>query len=226
MNEEKEKGLLDEDNEFLKSLEQIDDDNDKVGGQDDKGEELTEEEQRQKNKDAEEARKRREEEARVKAEEEAKLKAEEEARIKAEEEAKGKDGDVDTNTNSPQQQVRDFSTKYPEVDLRELDNDKDFQEYLKGKWHKGGDSITTIYENYVNFASRISNRAKEEVESKFRRSTPNLKGSGGSGGTSGVGLYSKEEVEALREKMPTMTPKEYDRIEKKYNESVSYHNKK
>ena len=123
----------DDDNEFLKSLEEIDDE--------EKGDEPNEEAKaealRIKNKNAEEARKRRESEAKAKAE----AKAKEEAQVVNEE----------SKEITPQQQVKDLITKYPNLDLGELDTNENFQEYLQGKWVKGGKSITEIYEAYLGY---------------------------------------------------------------------------
>lgn len=200
----------DDDNEFLKSLEEIDDE--------EKGDEPNEEAKaealRIKNKNAEEARKRRESEAKAKAE----AKAKEEAQVVNEE----------SKEITPQQQVKDLITKYPNLDLGELDTNENFQEYLQGKWVKGGKSITEIYEAYLGYEARLTKQDKAEVEKQYqRKSTPSLRGSsGGTGGTTKVeDVYTKEELESLSAKMPYMNPKQYASIEEKYERSIKYHRK-
>lgn len=209
-----EKNLEDDDNKFLASLEELENDSDE-----DKQAELRkkeEEEQRQKNKDAEEARKRREAEAKeAKAEEETK-----ETQTEIPKEEKGLE---------PREQVKELAKKYPDLDLRELDSDVDFQEYSKGKWVEGGKSITEIYEDYVSFRARISKEEKQVIEQRYAKKTgPSLKGS--SGGTGGTGvsddIYTIEELETLSKKMPYMNPKEYQSISSKYEKSIKYHKNK
>lgn len=207
------KETLNEDNEFLKSLEEIDEVEKNKDNEVD--EEKLKEEQEEKNRNAEEARKRRELEAKQKQEEEEQKKVEEE---------KPKEEVV-----SPQKQVKDLTTKYPELDLANLDSDQNFQEYLKGKWVKGGDSITTIYEKYLDFEARVTKNSKEEVEKKFKKpSTPSLKGgSGGNGSNGGTNdVYSIQEMNELTRKMPNMNPQQYKKVEEKYNRSYAYHKNK
>lgn len=206
----------DEDNEFLKSLEEID--NQEKGDEpDDEDEEAKAEALRIKNKNAEEARKRRESEAKAKAE----AKAKEEKANKAKEETQ-------VEEITPQQQVKDLITKYPNLDLGELDKNENFQEYLQGKWVKGGKSITNIYEAYLGYEARLTKKDKLEVEKQYqKKSTPSLKGSsGGTGGTTKVeDVYTREELESLSAKMPYMNPKQYASIEEKYERSIKYHKK-
>lgn len=213
----------DEDNEFLKSLEEIDNQEEGDEPNDDEDEEAKAEALRIKNKNAEEARKRRESEARAKAE----AKAKEEAESKSKEEKP--EADDETKEITPQQQVKDLITKYPTIDLGELDKNENFQEYLQGKWVKGGKSITEIYEAYLGYEARLTKKDKLEVEKQYqKKSTPSLKGSsGGTGGTTKVeDVFTKEELESLSAKMPYMNPKQYASIEEKYERSIKYHKKK
>lgn len=211
-----------DDNEFLKSLEEIDNQEKGDEPNDDEDEEAKAEALRIKNKNAEEARKRRESEAKAKAE----AKAKEEEANKAKEKTQVEDEEVEEIT--PQQQVKDLITKYPTIDLGELDNNENFQEYLQGKWVKGGKSITEIYEAYLSYEARITKQDKAEVEKQYqKKSTPSLRGSsGGTGGTTKVeDVYTKEELESLSAKMPYMNPKQYASIEEKYERSIKYHRK-
>lgn len=207
-----------DDNEFLKSLEAIDNEE---GDEPNDDEETKAEALRIKNKNAEEARKRRESEAKAKA------KAKEEEANKAKEETQVED--EKSKEIAPQQQVKDLITKYPNLDLGELDNNENFQEYLQGKWVKGGKSITEIYEAYLGYEARLTKQDKVEVEKQYqKKSTPSLKGSsGGTGGTTKVqDVYTKEEMESLSAKMPYMNPKQYASIEEKFERSIKYHRKK
>lgn len=220
-----------DDNAFMKSLEEY---------RDDSNQEKNEEEaQRLKNQNAEEARKRREAEAKAKLEQEAKAKEEQEAREKAEKEAKAKaeleaqKGEessgskevvVDTRQEDVKAQVKELVTTHPNLDLRELDNDVDFQEYLKGKWEKGGPTITQIYNNYLNFRSRISKEEVAEIEKKYnKKSTPSLRSGGASGQAQTSDVYSVEEIAQLTSRLPYMNPKEYSAIEKKLSLSIKFH---
>lgn len=207
-----EKELEDDDNKFLASLEELDENtSDNEAGKADEAAKKAEEEQRRKNKDAEEARKRREAEAK---------KAKKADTPDTPDEEKGKD---------PREQVRELVKKYPDLDLRELDEDVDFQEYSKGKWVAGGKSITEIYEDYVRFRARISKEEEEVVKQRYtRKSGPSLKGSsGGTGGTQkSDDIFTMEELESLSKKMPYMNPKEYQSIASKYEKSIKYHKNK
>jgi hypothetical protein len=206
-----EKELEEDDNKFLASLEELDEDtSDNETGEDDEAAKK-EEEQRRKNKNAEEARKRREAEAK---------KANATDTPDTPDEEKGMD---------PREQVRELVKKYPNLDLRELDEDVDFQEYSKGKWVAGGKSITEIYEDYVKFRARISKEEEEVVKQRYtRKSGPSLKGSsGGTGGTQKTDdIFTMEEMEALSKRMPYMNPKEYQSIASKYEKSIKYHKNK
>lgn len=207
-----EKELEEDDNKFLASLEELDENtSDNEAGEADEAAKKEEEEQRRKNKDAEEARKRREAEAK---------KAKTDDTPDTPDEEKGMD---------PREQVRELVKKYPDLDLRELDEDVDFQEYSKGKWVAGGKSITEIYEDYVSFRARISKEEEEVVKQRYaRKSGPSLKGSsGGTGGTQKTDdIFTMEEMESLSKRMPYMSPKEYQSISSKYEKSIKYHKNK
>lgn len=210
-----EKELEDDDNKFLASLEELDEDtSDNEAGKADEAAKKAEEEQRRKNKDAEEARKRREAEAK---------------KAKEAKTADTPDTPDEKKGMDPKEQVRELVKKYPDLDLRELDEDVDFQEYSKGKWVAGGKSITEIYEDYVSFRARISKEEEEVVKQRYaRKSGPSLKGSsGGTGGTQkSDDIFTMEELESLSKRMPYMNPKEYQSISSKYEKSIQYHKNK
>jgi len=210
-----EKELEDDDNKFLASLEELDEDtSDNEAGKADEAAKKAEEEQRRKNKDAEEARKRREAEAK---------------KAKTANTPNTPDTHDEEKGMDPKEQVRELVKKYPDLDLRELDEDVDFQEYSKGKWVAGGKSITEIYEDYVSFRARISKEEEEVVKQRYaRKSGPSLKGSsGGTGGTQkSDDIFTMEELESLSKRMPYMNPKEYQSISSKYEKSIQYHKNK
>jgi hypothetical protein len=210
-----EKELEDDDNKFLASLEELDEDtSDNEAGKADEAAKKAEEEQRRKNKDAEEARKRREAEAK---------------KAKTADKPDTPDTPDEKKGMDPKEQVRELVKKYPDLDLRELDEDVDFQEYSKGKWVAGGKSITEIYEDYVSFRARISKEEEEVVKQRYaRKSGPSLKGSsGGTGGTQkSDDIFTMEELESLSKRMPYMNPKEYQSISSKYEKSIQYHKNK
>lgn len=210
-----EKELEDDDNKFLASLEELDEDtSDNEAGEADEAAKKAEEEQRRKNKDAEEARKRREAEAK---------------KAKTANTPDTPDTPDEKKGMDPREQVRELVKKYPDLDLRELDEDVDFQEYSKGKWVAGGKSITEIYEDYVRFRARISKEEEEVVKQRYaRKSGPSLKGSsGGTGGTQkSDDIFTMEELESLSKRMPYMNPKEYQSISSKYEKSIQYHKNK
>lgn len=217
-----------DDNEFLRSLEEIDNEESQENQDDEKAK--AEEELKIKNKNAEEARKRREAEAKAKAEAEEKEEAKKEnPKTKEEEEDSDEDeddDDVKTKELTPQEQVKELANKHPDVDLGELDRNKDFQEYLQGKWHKNGKTITEIYEAFIDFETRISKKEKKEIESKYKKSGPSIKGGGGNGGNGkDEQIYSMEELQSISEKMPFMKPSEYAKIEEKFERSVKHHKK-
>jgi colicin import membrane protein len=210
-----EKELEDDDNKFLASLEELDEDtSDNEAGKADEAAKKAEEEQRRKNKDAEEARKRREAEAK---------------KAKTADKPDTPDTPDEKKGMDPKEQVRELVKKYPDLDLRELDEDVDFQEYSKGKWVAGGKSITEIYEDYISFRARISKEEEEVVKQRYaRKSGPSFKGSsGGTGGTQkSDDIFTMEELESLSKRMPYMNPKEYQSISSKYEKSIQYHKNK
>lgn len=182
-----------EEDDFLASLEELDREE--------------QEEQREKNRNAEEARKRRERQAKGKAEQE-----------QAEDVSKGGDeSEVDTESKDDdiRKQFEEFAEKYPDVGLTGLKEDKDFNEYIDGKWEKGGKTLTELYGAYVDFRTRLSHNER-------RTATPSLKGSS----SSSVGndeYFTKEELAEIKAKMPYMSSKQYNAIAEKYKNSVKYH---
>jgi len=182
-----------EEDDFLASLEELDREE--------------QEEQREKNRNAEEARKRRERQAKEKAEQE-----------QAEDVSKGGDeSEVDTESKDDdiRKQFEEFAEKYPDVGLTGLKEDKDFNEYIDGKWEKGGKTLTELYGAYVDFRTRLS-------QNERRTATPSLKGSS-SASVGNDEYFTQEELTQIKAKMPYMSSKQYNAIAEKYKNSVKYH---
>ena len=208
----------DDDDDFIKALLSDDDDDD------------DDEVQRQKNRDAEAARKRREAEAKAKAEEEAKKKAEEEARVKAEQEAKLKaEEEAKAKDENPQKQLGkqlvDFHEKYPDIDLKQLDNDVAFKKFIDGKI-LGKKDFTALYEDYLEIKSNISGKAVEEVSRNYNKQKASSGSSKGSSNPDTGSLYSQKELQEIERRLPFMSAKEANAIMSKYTKSVDYHSKK
>lgn len=209
----------DDDDDFIQTLENLDKEDEEEEKRKKEGEE---EALRIKNKNAEEARKRREAEEKARLEEEEAKRLEEEGNEEKEEKPESTQGVA----KDAKEQVKDLAAKYPDLDLKELDTNQDFQAFLDGKWHQGGKSITEIYEDFIGFQSRVTKKTKEEVENSYKRNpTPGIKGSGGGtgGATKVEDVFSIEEIQAITEKLPTMNPRQYDEIEKKLERSIAHH---
>lgn len=241
-NDEKKQQEL-QDDEFIDSLLNEDEDKDeskdsekKTESQDgagepssdskDKGkdEQLSEEEQRQKNKDAEAARKRREAEAKAKEEAEKKAKEEKqkEADSKAEKERKDKE-QRSANESKLGEQLAEFKRKYPKVDLGELDNDKSFKKYIDGKL-LGKKDFTSLYEEYVDFRSEITQSDRESVE-KNHRKAQSSSGPAKSGSTESTDIYSEQELREMAAKLPFLHGKKEDEVREKLLRSAEYYEK-
>jgi hypothetical protein len=227
-----------EDEEFINSL---------LGEEEGDPEETEEEkakreEELQKNKNAEEARKRREAEAKKKLEEEAKAKLEAEAKAKLEEEKakleaeakekaeKTKESNKEKETQKEEkiatlgEQISKFKEKYPNVELKTLDNDKAFRKYIDGKL-LAKKSFTELYEEFIDFKSEITMVEKETIEKNYIKSNSSA-GPLKSNPNDVAEVYTEQELEEITRKMPTMRPSEVDKIYAKFKKSVSYYENK
>lgn len=209
-----------DDDEFIESLLGKDDD------------ELDEEEKRRKNKDAEEARKRREakakekkEEEERKAKEEADKKAKEDAKAKEEEDkAKAKEEERADKVNTLGEQLVNFKTKHPDVDIAELDKDKAFKTFIDGKL-LGKKDFTQLYEEYIEFRSDISGVGKEDVEKNFRKAQSSS-GSSRQGSDNLQGeIYTQEEMKRIADRLPFMSQQEAEKVGEKLDKSIAYYEK-
>jgi hypothetical protein len=204
---------------------------------DDPKDETSEEEQRQKNKDAEEARKRRE----------AELKAKEEAEKKAKEESEAKEKEVEAKVDTPVakeekkpepekktdqvnqlgEQLVQFKNRYPQVDLPALDKDTNFKKFINGKL-LGKQDFIELYEDYIELTSSISGKTQEELkknhEIKAKASSGTSKPAGKADAVAEV--YSQDELDKLVKRIPLMSDNEVKKIQEKFNRSVEYYKKK
>lgn len=231
-----------EDDEFINSLLGEEEDPEETDE-----EKAKKEEELQKNKNAEEARKRREAEAKKKLEEEAKAKleaeakakleeekakaeAEAEAKAKAEKEAKEKESNKEKETQKEEkvatlgEQISKFKEKYPNVELKALDNDKAFRKYIDGKL-LGKKDFTELYEEFVDFKSEITSVEKETIEKNYIKANSSA-GSLKSNPNDIAEVYTEQELEEITRKMPTMRPSDVDKIYAKFKKSVSYYENK
>lgn len=223
-----------EDDEFINSL--LGEEGDPEETEEEKAKR---EEELQKNKNAEEARKRREAEAKKKLEEEAKAKLEAEAKAKLEEEKakleaeakekaeKAKESNKEKETQKEEkiatlgEQISKFKEKYPNVELKTLDNDKAFRKYIDGKL-LAKKSFTELYEEFIDFKSEITMVEKETIEKNYIKSNSSA-GPLKSNPNDVAEVYTEQELEEITRKMPTMRPSEVDKIYAKFKKSVSYY---
>lgn len=120
------------------------------------------------------------------------LKSEKKAKIE-EAEAKRKQ---DENFNT---QVAEFKEKHSEINLSLLEKDEDFIEYATGRTG----SLTTLYEGYVKFTSRLKEKTSDEVATKFKVKELSSTGSGkGSPEGGDYGLSERQKELAKQNKIP------------------------
>jgi len=183
------------------------------------------EEQRRKNKDAEEARKRRAAEAKAKADAEAAKQAELQAKVAEPAEAKPvEEKPVEQpkqDVNKLGQQLVDFKSKYPEIDLAQLDGDKAFKKYIDGKL-LGKKDFTALYEEYVELKSEITGVEQKVIKTNYQKAQSSS-GSSVSPVANRGEVFSEEELRKIASRLPTMNPKEAAKIEEKLKKSIAYY---
>lgn len=188
------------------------------------------EEELRKNKNAEEARKRREAEAKQKKEAEAKQTVEQpaptnkpvNAEVKPEKTAEPAPDQKVEQVNKLGEQLVQFKTKYPDVDLAKLDGDKSFKRFIDGKL-MGKKDFTKLYEEYQEFRNEMGLQAQNQnSQIKAQAST----GSPVSTASTGTDVFSEDELRRVSEKLPFMSPKEAAKIEAKFKRSIDYYDNK
>jgi len=210
-----------EDEQFINSLL----------GADEEEAKKTEEAQRIKNKNAEEARKRREAEAKQKAEakvEEPKVEAKEEVKV---EEKKPepvveevKEEPKKNNVNRLGEQLVQFKQKYPQVDLEQLDKDTVFKRYIDGKL-LGSKDFTALYEEFVGFKAELSGVESQAIQRNYIKAQSSS-GSSTSTSTTSGDVYSEDEMRQISSKLPLMNPRDVAKVEEKLKRSIAYYDKK
>lgn len=199
--------------------------------------ELTEEEKRLKNKNAEEARKRREAEAKAPKQPEAPV-----VETKPVEPSKKPDevkpAEVKPQTteapaqdqkaqqvNKLGEQLVNFKSKYPNVDLAQLDGDKSFKRFIDGKL-LGKKDFTSLYEEYVSFKAEITGQNNQQVVQNYQKKAQSSTGSPTTTANAAADVFSEDELKRIAQKLPFMSPKEAKQIEQKLNRSISYYDNK
>lgn len=211
-----------DDDLFADLLEDFEDEDEEVEADDDGGEpdtaetdesgkdenseeqEETEEEKRQKNKNAEEARKRRE--------------AEEKAKKEKKEQPK-------SNEEKLGEELVAFNKKYPDIDLKSLDEDKSFKRFISGRL-LGNKNFTQLYEDFVEMKADLSGKQQNDIESEYARKSGAAPKLSSSGSERHADVYSTAEIDILIAKLPFMTDKEYAKISQKLDKSIAFHKKK
>jgi hypothetical protein len=201
-----------DDDEFINSL---------LDGVDTEEEsEEKEEEIRRRNKDAEEARKRRAAEAKVKEEQPKPEPKKVEETVKEEQPEQETKQEV-PNVNKLGEQLVQFKSKYPDVDLANLDNDKTFKKFIDGKL-LGKKDFTKLYEEYVELKAEITGVEQQVVQKNYQKAKSSS-GSSISPTTTADEVYSEEDLRKISQRLPFMNPKEAAKIEAKLKKSIAYY---
>lgn len=194
---------------------------DEVGEEGDKSEDESGGDDRsQKNRDAEEARKRRE--AEKKAKEAEKAEADKKAKESAEKEK-------EKRTNELGRQLVSFSKKYPDVDIAKLEKDKTFKKFIAPQL-LGKRSFTELYEDYVEIKSGGNEEESKKVQENYRKKAEASSGSSigaGEGSPSpGEDVFSEAEYNRILQRAPFMTDAEYEKVSEKLERSEKLYSKK
>lgn len=214
--------VQDSDEKFINSLLGTDEPKDEAA--------KAEEAQRIKNKNAEEARKRREAEAKQTEAKVEEPKAEVKEEVKVEEKKpepvveEVKEEPKKDNVNRLGQQLVQFKQKYPQVDLEQLDNDKVFKRYIDGKL-LGSKNFTDLYEEFVAFKSELSGVESQVIQRNYVKAQSSS-GSSTSTSTTSGDVYSEDEMRQISSKLPLMNPRDVAKVEEKLKRSIAYYDKK
>lgn len=223
MSQEKELQQVQEsDEQFINSLLGTDESEEEAAA-------AAEEAQRIKNKNAEEARKRREAEAKAQAEaqpvEEAPAQEETPQEVKEEtkvEEAAEKP--KETNVNRLGEQLVEFKRKYPDIELQQLDEDKAFKRFIDGKL-LGSKDFTALYEEFIDFKAELTGVESQAITRNYIKAQSSS-GSSTSTSTTTGDVFSEEEMRQLSARIPLMNPRDVAKIEEKLKRSIAYYDKK
>ena len=121
--------------------------------------------------------------------------AEEKSKLEAEEKA--------TN-DYIQKDIKDFNTKYKDIDVDKLMKDDFFKVFAEGKL--GSIPLTEIYNSFINYESKRDTKAKETIEKKYARmiSTPGS-------------LKSNQTTDIKEKNIWEMTREEFKAYKEKHN---------
>jgi hypothetical protein len=182
-------------------------------------------ERSQKNIDAEAKRKRLEAEAKAqKALEEKKAQEEAEAKKQKETEDKQKEA-KEKQIGTLGKQLDDFKKDFPDVDLKELDNDKSFKRFIDGKL-LGKKHFTDLYKEYLDIRSELSGKPKEEVEANYKKKAEASSGtSTPKSETNPNDVFSEEEYNKMIAKLPYMSDADAKKVMAKFERSTKYYQK-
>jgi len=228
---------VDEDEAFINSLlEEVD--------TEEQSNKLTPEEQLLKNKNAELARKRRAAELAVAqgtkpveekvegstiqqptpqtTQEEAKKPEEKVQEAPKEEPKVEQPQQVDVNALG--KQLVEFKSKYPDIDLAQLDNDKAFKKFIDGKL-LGKKDFIKLYEEYVELKAEITGSEVQVVRNNYQKSQSSSGKATGSVDVSSE-VFSEEELRRVASRLPFMSTKEAAKIEAKLKKSIAYYESK
>lgn len=99
--------------------------------------------------------------------------------------------------------IKAFSAKYKDVDIKELFNDEIFSDYVEGKLGKS--SLIEVYENFLKMKSKISSsnardeeNKRDEDDAKKRGSSPGQTGSKKKEPTTYSKMSKEEKINELR----------------------------
>ena len=193
------------------------------------GQQLSDEEQRQKNKNAEEARKRREREAKEKQQQETPAepqqpKEEEKPKEEPPQPPKDEKSERDKKVEELGRQLYDFQTKYPDVDIATLDKDVHFKNYLEGKL-LGKKNFTELYEEYVSLKTELSGKEKEAIINEYLKKQSSS-GSSAKNASQTDDVYSEDELNEVATKLQTMNPSDAKKVREKFYRSLKYYENK
>jgi len=174
----------------------------------------------QKNIDAEAKRKRLEAEAKDKAQ-----KALDEKLAKEEAVAKKKDEAKEKQTETLGEQLSNFKKEMPEVDLKELDNDKSFKKYINGKL-LGKQTFIELYKEYLEVKSDLSGKTKDEIQTNYQKKAQASSGSSKANAeTNPASVYSEEEYNKIMARLPYMSDEESTKVMEKFDRTTKHYTK-
>ncbi len=201
-----------------KDDEENDDDEEEKPDKPEKTPEELAEEERLKNKNAEEARKRRE--AETKAEKE---KAEAEAKAASE----SKESEEENSQHKELgRQLVEFKKKHPEVELIELDKDASFKNYIEGKL-LGKKDFTRLYEEYIELKQQLSGKNIEELRLSYqKKAAAGAKPPSGGSSNTDSSVYTEAELRKISEELPYMSKEKANSIVEKLERSMKFYENK